>query len=410
MHASSHPDWISIEMLKGVESEDIESYMIAWEGWRRGLSLSWYSNSNILTDDFDIPKRKFSLKSTQNNKIHYFYGSMGDKIPYETMKIINNNLFEDYLKKAGLTTQISKKRKKEYKYRVYVVGNEVVAVTKIIPANVIGDGKSSIKQLIIKKNKQRKENPYLANKLINIDNNLLKFIERQDFDLESIPQENEIVFLNNSTDISYGADSININEDIPEIIKKTAIKGVNSIPGLTHAGVDIIYSDRETSITDVYANGDISIHTFPLLGQAHNVPKFIVDYYFPETKDTIKEQTKIYFDFKEIKEVLDKKFAKKISLLDAPICELYTLRFIISGKVQKVGYRKFIRKKAIQNGLHGFAKNLKNGDVEVLVAGSGKDTIKEFKQICLKGSERSKVEEVKETNWEGFIKLGFEIK
>lgn len=410
MHASSHPDWIPREMLKGVESEDIESYMIAWEGWRRGLSLSWYSNSNILTDDFDILKRKFSLKSTQNNKTHYFYGSMGDKISYEAMKIINNNLFNDYLKKAGLTTQISNIRKKEHKYRVYVVGNEVVAVTKIIPANVIGDGKSSIKQLIIKKNKQRKENPYLANKLININNNLLKFIERQDFDLESIPQENERVFLNNTTDISHGADSININEDIPEIIKKTAIEGVKSIPGLTHGGVDIFYSDRETSITNIHANGDISIHTFPLLGESLNVPRFIVNYYFPETKDTINEQTKIYFDFKEVKEVLDKKFAKKISLLDAPIGELYTLRFIISGKVQKVGYRQFIRKKAIQNGLHGFAKNLKNGDVEVLVGGSSKDTIKEFKQICLKGSERSKVEEVKETNWEGFIKLGFEIK
>src|SRR5699024_7652863 len=42
-------------------------------------------------------------------------------------------------------------------YRVYVVGNEAVAATKRISPNVIGDGVSTIADLIKEKNNQRKE-------------------------------------------------------------------------------------------------------------------------------------------------------------------------------------------------------------------------------------------------------------
>jgi len=44
-------------------------------------------------------------------------------------------------------------------------------------------------------------------------------------------------------------------------------------------------------------------------------------------------------------------------------------RFIVSGKVQGVFFRASTRKQAEQNNLTGFAKNLQNGDVEVLLQG-----------------------------------------
>ena len=44
-------------------------------------------------------------------------------------------------------------------------------------------------------------------------------------------------------------------------------------------------------------------------------------------------------------------------------------RFVVSGKVQGVFFRASTRDRARQLGLRGHARNLPNGDVEVLAAG-----------------------------------------
>lgn len=44
-------------------------------------------------------------------------------------------------------------------------------------------------------------------------------------------------------------------------------------------------------------------------------------------------------------------------------------RFLVSGRVQGVGFRAFVRKHAKALGLSGYAMNLANGDVEVVAVG-----------------------------------------
>ena len=44
-------------------------------------------------------------------------------------------------------------------------------------------------------------------------------------------------------------------------------------------------------------------------------------------------------------------------------------RFIIRGKVQGVWFRASTRDEALKLGLHGYARNLSSGDVEVLAVG-----------------------------------------
>ena len=46
-------------------------------------------------------------------------------------------------------------------------------------------------------------------------------------------------------------------------------------------------------------------------------------------------------------------------------------RFIVSGTVQGVFYRASTRDKAVSLGLSGIARNLSNGDVDVLAIGDG---------------------------------------
>ena len=67
---------------------------------------------------------------------------------------------------------------------------------------------------------------------------------------------------------------------------------------------------------------------------------------------------------------------------------------LISGVVQGVGFRHFTRQNAIKLGVHGYAKNLPNGKVEVVAEGD-KATLDEFVSLLRKGPSASKVEDVK---------------
>ena len=57
---------------------------------------------------------------------------------------------------------------------------------------------------------------------------------------------------------------------------------------------------------------------------------------------------------------------------------------IVSGRVQGVFFRANVRNKAAELGLKGYAKNLENDDVEVVVEGS-EEKIKELIDFIKKG-------------------------
>jgi acylphosphatase len=69
-------------------------------------------------------------------------------------------------------------------------------------------------------------------------------------------------------------------------------------------------------------------------------------------------------------------------------------QFIISGKVQGIFFRDFVRKKASALGAVGYVRNLKNGDVEV-VAGGDEKKLKELEKECRKGPFMSNVTNLK---------------
>lgn len=47
-----------------------------------------------------------------------------------------------------------------------------------------------------------------------------------------------------------------------------------------------------------------------------------------------------------------------------------TARFVVTGRVQGVFYRASTRERAVELGIHGLAKNLPDGSVEVVASGS----------------------------------------
>lgn len=69
------------------------------------------------------------------------------------------------------------------------------------------------------------------------------------------------------------------------------------------------------------------------------------------------------------------------------------LRIIVSGKVQCVWFRQSTVEKAKTLGLKGWAKNLSNGDVEIVAEGS-EDDLNRLIEWCKKGPPLAKVERV----------------
>ena len=67
--------------------------------------------------------------------------------------------------------------------------------------------------------------------------------------------------------------------------------------------------------------------------------------------------------------------------------------YLISGRVQGVGYRAFVKRTAEQIGLRGTVKNLRDGRVEVLVEASESDHAK-FESDLKTGPSHSFVEGV----------------
>jgi acylphosphatase len=72
---------------------------------------------------------------------------------------------------------------------------------------------------------------------------------------------------------------------------------------------------------------------------------------------------------------------------------MMTAHVFISGTVQGVGYRYFVRSSASKLGLTGWVRNVEDGGVEAVFQGE-KDKIEEMIALCRKGPMLSEVKQI----------------
>lgn len=70
-----------------------------------------------------------------------------------------------------------------------------------------------------------------------------------------------------------------------------------------------------------------------------------------------------------------------------------TTRFLVSGAVQGVGFRWFVARHARGLGLRGYARNLPDGSVEVVVDGHD-ESLPELERLLQAGPSHARVERV----------------
>ncbi|MCW7471274.1 bifunctional glutamate--cysteine ligase GshA/glutathione synthetase GshB [Leptospira kanakyensis] len=166
-------------------------------------------------------------------------------------------------------------------YRFLVLGDEVIAVCNRVPANVTGDGKSSIRELILKKNEdpRRGEGHKTALEKIQMSDVELQILKDQGLGFDSVPDLGKQVFLRKNSNISTGGDSLDVTDNVHPDFKAIAVSAAKAA-GAVICGIDIISSQIESkpnvktyAILEINFNPVLYIHEFPYSGK----PRFVGD-------------------------------------------------------------------------------------------------------------------------------------
>jgi cyanophycin synthetase len=207
---------------------------------------------------------------------------------------INVNTWEDAL--AGL--EFAKKYSRRvivekfitgHDFRILVIDNKMVAAAQRVPANVVGDGKQNIQQLIDETNKDPRRGYGHENVLteITVDRDTTDLLAKKNYTLETIPAKAEVVYLKSTANLSTGGTSIDITDMIhPENI--FLAERIARVIGLDVCGIDIMAKNltqplKETGgvILEVNAAPGFRMHLAPSEGLARNVASPVIDMLYP---------------------------------------------------------------------------------------------------------------------------------
>ena len=174
-------------------------------------------------------------------------------------------------------------------HRLLVINNKLVAAAKRTPAHVIGDGKSTIQELVDEVNKDERRGYGHEKVLTEIDINslTLEILKEMDMTTESVPKKGEMVKLKSTANLSTGGTA----EDITELIHPYNVfmaERISEIIGLDICGIDIMAEDLTKplnksggAVLEVNAGPGFRMHLQPTSGLPRNVGGHVVNMLFP---------------------------------------------------------------------------------------------------------------------------------
>ena len=174
-------------------------------------------------------------------------------------------------------------------HRVLVVNGKVVAVSERVPAHVVGDGTSTIAELIEWTNRDPHRGEGHDNNLTRIEVSEItwRLLERQGYTLDTVLAAGETCYLRATANLSTGGIAVDRTDDIhPE--NTWMAERVAKIIGLDIAGIDIVTPDisrplQEVGgvVVEVNAAPGFRMHVRPSQGISRNVAAPVLDMLFP---------------------------------------------------------------------------------------------------------------------------------
>ncbi len=171
-------------------------------------------------------------------------------------------------------------------HRLLVVGGKLAAACRGDMVCVVGDGKSSIRDLIeIQINSDPRRGPTELHplSLIRIDSAATMELTRQGLDADSVPPSGKEVLIQRNANHAFDVTDL-VHPDNAALAALAA-----RIIGLDIAGIDLVAEDiskplleQGGAIVEVNAGPSLLMHLKPAIGEPRPVGKAIVDHLFPE--------------------------------------------------------------------------------------------------------------------------------
>ncbi len=178
-------------------------------------------------------------------------------------------------------------------YRVLVIGHEVVAAARRVPPEVIGDGQSSVRELVdaINADPRRGDGHENALTRIRLDEAAAEELVRQGLDADSVPLAKQVVRVRCNANLSTGGTAQDVTREIHPDTALACVRAAQKV-GLDVAGIDVVCPDialpllaQGGAIIEVNAAPGIRMHEKVNGGERHHAGCAIVDSLFADDDD-----------------------------------------------------------------------------------------------------------------------------
>jgi cyanophycin synthetase len=174
-------------------------------------------------------------------------------------------------------------------YRLLVIGGRLVAAALREPAHVIGDGRSTIAELVAEVNRDPRRSDGHATVLsfIKLDPVGLAVLREQGYTPESVPPAGQRVLIRRNGNLSTGGTAEDVTDRVHPETAARAVEAARAV-GLDIAGVDIVAVDisqpletQRGAVVEVNAGPGLRMHLEPSAGRPRPVGEAIVESLFP---------------------------------------------------------------------------------------------------------------------------------
>lgn len=168
-------------------------------------------------------------------------------------------------------------------HRFAVIGRRVAAVTERVPMHVVGDGRSTVAQLVDAKNTERRVRRNPIHRRLTVDDEVARTLADSGLTLDSIPRAGRTVWLRRTSNISIGGDAVDRTDQVDPAHVTLVEQAARAIPGLQVAGFDVLIDGDRAAILEINTAPMFSIHHFPWRGEPRDVYNRLLDLMFPAT-------------------------------------------------------------------------------------------------------------------------------
>lgn len=252
-------------------------------------------------------------------------------------------------------------------FRLFVVGDRFVAAALRVPAYLDGDGENSITELVDRKSRSRRSNPYVGGKAMKLTPVMIRNLRQLGLSPNSVLEAGRRITLHPVANIGAGGESVDVTDEVHPGFRDIAVRARRALPGAAHAGIDLLArdvsaapADQEWAICEINTCPDIAMHHFPVSGMPRDVGGALIEHLFPNSR------------------VLRP-------------AEFRRVRAVVSGKATGIDLRKWIWQGANLRGITGWVRA--EGEAEALLCGAP-NAVEDMLQACRTGLLNGAVREL----------------